>query len=497
MLRASASLVLFSRLFRRATLLAFACALATLAVTAQDVQEKALADMKSPNVEARRKAARTLGERRFREGAPALMEAAKNDSDEEVRVNALVALGRIKDFTALPVALDAMNDVKPDVRRAAIRAVVSYYIESDIGFLFAARRGLNALNPFLDTNEPTIVAPFTSVDARILTALADRMRDDGDVLLRRASVRALGVLRANSQAAALAAALNDPDLRIDVFRVFIKLGHRENGTYAIPYFNDESREVRAQAIATAGLLQSRAAAEPLAEVYRQGVEERGAGAAVSDFFKSVPERQKTALEALARIGDSSAREIFEENLFHPDDDRRRYANEGLARIGDDAFVMKISAARLQEKRQSVKLAQAFALYRLGRAEYLSEVVKKLESESFGDQAEEYLLDLTQTFDLHPYFRKTNVDGTARMMRAMGKIGTPADLPALTLLLESGEARIVNAANLAIQQIKNRDAFARGEYLTKPEDLSPSPKRPRRVARPSATETGGDAETPQD
>ncbi len=411
---------------------------------AQSPQEKTIADLVSPDVKTRRRAARDLGERRFREGTAPLLTALKNDSDPEVRANAAISLGKIKDTEAIPNLVEALRDPAADVRRAAIRGVVSYSIESDIGFIFARRKGLSTFNPFLETNEPIIVAPFTKVDERILSGLADQMRDDNDLDNRRSAVRALGVLRADAQVDAMVGALTDADLRVEIFRVFVKLGNPEYGKYVIPYFDAPTSEVRDQAVAAAGLLRTKDAAAPLNERYRKATAEDERG------------RRKTILEALGRIGDSSSEDIFLENFANPDDDRRRFAFEGLGRAGNTQLVTRISSARLNEKKETVKLAQAFALYRMGRSEYLLEIVRQLDSLSFADQAAGYLPELLNPQDLHPYFRRSTAPGMVRMMHAMGKIGTSSDIPAIEGMLRERDSSVVNAANLAIQQIRRRE-----------------------------------------
>lgn len=450
-------------------------------VKAQTDLETMVANLKSPDVLVRRKAAKELGERRFREASGPLAEAARTDSDAEVRSAAVESVGRIKDFEAIPAVIEVLKDTAPPVRRSAIRALVSYYIESEIGFVFAERKGWNTLNPFLDTDGSTIVEPYTQVDSRMLEALAGVMRNDGDLSLRRAGVRALGVLRSNSQVPALAAALqSDPDLRVDIFRVFIKLGDKENGTYAIPYFNDENREVRAQAIFTAGILRTTKAVERLTAVYNLGEDKRGFKGSINDFFRQIPERQFGTLQALAQIGDPSSRDIFVKNLTSGDTNRRCLANEGLARMNDASFLEPISRNRLKESNEEVKLSQAFALYRLGRPEYLDYIVSKLEAITLGDQAEAYLIDVLKPSDLHPYLHQATVGAGVKLLKALGKIGTPESIPAIEPLLRDANPRIANTANLAIQRIKMREKFQKGELPTKPPEGSDSPTRPRRT-----------------
>ena len=54
---------------------------------------------------------------------------------------------------------------------------------------------------------------------------------------------------------------------------------------------------------------------------------------------------------------------------------RLHAYAGLARTGTPALTTAVSQERLSEKDPLVQTAQAFALYRFGRKEYLEEVVK--------------------------------------------------------------------------------------------------------------------------
>ncbi|MBX7222314.1 MAG: HEAT repeat domain-containing protein [Blastocatellia bacterium] len=454
----------------------------TLAV--QTDLEKMVANLKSPDVLLRRKAAKDLGERRFREATAPLVDAARTDSDPEVRAHAVEALGRIKNFDAVPAMTEVLKDPATLVRRAAIRGLISFYIESEIGFVFAERSGFNYLNPFLDTDGPTIVEPYTQVDPRITDALAGLMRNDADVNLRRAGVRALGVLRANSQVPALAAALQvDPDLRVDVFRVFIKLGDPENGNYAVPYFNEADRNVRAEAIFTAGYLRTRQANSKLIDVYNLGEDKRGFKGTIKDFFKQIPERQYITLQALSHIADPASKDIFVQNLRASDNDRRCMANEGLARMNDPSFLEEISRNRLKEGNEDVKLAQAFALYRLGRPEFLDAIVQKLDAVILGGQAENYLVDVLKTSDLHRYLRTSTLETTIKLCKALGKIGTSDDVPALEPLLKDANPRVFNAANLAIQRIKLRQQARAGELPARP-PVPPTEegKRPRRVGQ---------------
>ncbi|HEY9233327.1 MAG TPA: HEAT repeat domain-containing protein, partial [Blastocatellia bacterium] len=76
--------------------------LATATLASDESLETLLAYLKSPNVSTRRDAARKLGERRERNqlAVEALAVSARKDDDHDVRLEAVDALGKLKDFTA-------------------------------------------------------------------------------------------------------------------------------------------------------------------------------------------------------------------------------------------------------------------------------------------------------------------------------------------------------------------------------------------------------------
>ncbi len=409
-------------------------------------QDRYLADLTSPDRRTRRRAAAALGDRRLQAAAPALATTLRDDLDAGVRAEAAVALGKIKVPETIPSLLSALREPDAEARRAALRALLLFYIEEDIEFVFARRRGLDRFNPFLETDEPTSVPTGTVVSPDVLQAIADALRDDPNLDNRRSAARALGVLRGDAMSSALVEALGDPALREEIFRVFAKLGRPEYAIHVLPHLDDRDSHTRQRAIETVGRLRAREAVAPLMARYRAA--------------RPGDSQQTQILAALARIGDPASESIFSENLNHRSAERRRFAAEGLGRCEAVAYANGILNQRLAEKSASVRLAQAFALYRMGRADFLLEVVNHLDSLRHGDQAESYLYSLARNADVHPYLRRVGTRGAERMMRALGHIGTRDDLPAMQPLLRDGNPRIVNAANRAMRQIELRAGAAR-------------------------------------
>jgi len=474
----------FRKMF--ALIMASLCLALTVEVSGQELQTL-VANLKSPDVNTRRKAAKELGNRRQREAAEPLAEAIRTDSDAEVRSNALRALGLIKSFEVLPTMIDALKkDASADVRKAALLALVNLYIEKDIGFITSRRKGLNILNPFLDTDGSAIIDQNVEVNPDIIEAIAEAMRNDADEDMRIGAVRALGVLRAISATPKLVDALSiDKSVRVDVLRTFIKFGISDHGKYAIPYFNDGDAGVRSQAIEAAGLLRTLEAVPELINIYHLGEEKRGVIGTVKGTFKGLPERQKLTLRALSLIGAPKAETIFLDNIRHPDEDRRQYAYEGLARLGDKKHEEQILASYLSEKKANVKLAQAFALYKLSSNKYVIPIVEKLDSVTLDNQAYEYLFEIKPD-DLYPYLRQGGMKARTKMVEVLGKTGDAKAIERLNPLLKSSDSNYVNAVNLAIERIKAREGLAtkepqQTEQTNKEEEKSEG--RPRRVKKP--------------
>ncbi|MEK6285680.1 MAG: HEAT repeat domain-containing protein [Acidobacteriota bacterium] len=423
--------------------------------------ETLLAYLKSPNASTRQDAAHKLGERRVRNqlAVEALAVAARKDEDYDVRAEALRSLGMIKDFSALPEMLDALKDPNSNVRGVAIRSLVALYTEHDIDFITNRRSGWNLFNPFLDTNDHEIVEPYVAVDPTIVTAIGESARGDRERNVRISAIRALGVLRGTAAIPHLADALSaDQDLRMEVLRAFIKIGDQSAGTYLIPFFRDSDQKVRTQAMVAAGMLKYKPAVEPLLSVYGLGPEKKGALKKVGDRVKGslsyLPARDEAALWALSLIGDEKAEQTFVENMTDNDADRRQYAIEGLARIADPRYQDQISRLVLTEKNNDVKLAEYWAMYKMGGTTNIQYIVRKLETDQ-EDQARAYLMDATSPADLFPYIRSSSKEVRQKVIEILGRIGDQETIKELEPVVRTSSASTADTATVAIKRIEWR------------------------------------------
>jgi HEAT repeat protein len=443
--------------------------------------ETLLAYLKSPNADTRRDAARKLGERRVRDSlaVDALAVAARRDDSKEVRAEAMKSLGLIKDMTALPDMLDGLKDAQKNVRSVTVHALVALYTEHDIDFVTNHRKGFNRLNPFMDTDDHEIIEPYISVEPSLINAMGETARADLDREVRISAIRALGVLRGRAALPQLADALNaDQDVRVDVIRAFIKIGDVESGRYLVPFFRDTDEKVRNQAMFATGFLKYKGAVQPLLSVYGRGPESRSTMQNVKNVFTPTTQRDKAALVALAMIGDDRAEQVFLENLTDKDSSRRQSAVEGLARIGDQKYSDQISRLVLTEKDSDVKLAQQWALYKLGQRDQMRNLVPKLYSGQ-DDQAYAYLMEIEQVADLYPYTRSSNLEIRRKVIEILGKIGDKATIAELQPVATSSSAETADTATVAIKRIEWRLA---GKPRASDEVLRKQ-TRPRRAANP--------------
>ena len=443
--------------------------------------ETLLAYLKSPTVSTRKEAAKKLGERRVRNqlAVEALVAAATKDDDSGVREDALTSLGQIKDFSALPEMVGALKDVQPGVRSVGARSLVALYTEHDIDFITNRRSGWNLFNPLLDTSDHEIIEPYILVDPQIIAALGESARGDNDRDVRISAIRSLGVLRGGGAIPQLADALTaDQDIRIEVLRAFIKIGDPAAGPHLVPFFPDSDQNVRTQAMVAAGLLKYRPAVEPLIAAYRLGPEKKGSMKLVTDKVKGrfsyLPPRDEAALWALSLMADDRAEQVFAENMTSKDGDRRQQAIEGLARLANAKYLDQISQLILKDNDSDVRLADHWALYRMGSTPHLIYIIRKLDTDQ-AQQARGYLLE-SNPVDLYQHVHSSTKAIRQGVIEVLGRIGDAETVKELEPVARSTTAATADAATLAIKRIEWRMAG-------RPRASDDVLQRPRRAANP--------------
>jgi HEAT repeat protein len=137
-----------------------------------------------------------------------------------------------------------------------------------------------------------------------------------------------------------------------------------------------------------------------------------------------------------------------------DADRRQYAIEGLARITEPRYLDQISRLVLTESNGDVKLAEYWALYKMGSTTNIQFVVRKLETDQEG-QARAYLMEATNPADLYPYIQSSSKEVRRKVIEILGRIGDRDTIKELEPIVRSSSASTADIAVVAIKRIEWR------------------------------------------
>ena len=410
-------------------------------------------DLKHPEVKRRSVAANALGDHSIRQAVPALIELTK-DPDDTARYEATRALVRINDTRALPAFVRLTHDGRRVVQKKAIEGIITIYVVEEGGLVAGIRSVAEFVNPLSDDYNPLMVEPYVPVSQEAIDALSDLLTFS-DTGTRKDGAVALGILRAHSALPAIQETLeteSNDGVKVELVRAIYKIGDPEAGTALIPLIRDPDKKVHDEAIFALGRLRVAEAVPQLKELHNVGVEERRKIFGIVPVSKS-DDLQKKVLEALAYIGESSCRDIFLRALEDEREEFRQYGAEGLGRMADSSVTMDVAKKYLREDSGNVRLAMGFALFRMGREEHLVELVDKVGD----DQAYFYLLELepAEVAKLYPYLGSEKSSIQTRLLDVIGMRGDMSALSIVQPMVESRDADVVSAANLAIRRLRGR------------------------------------------
>jgi HEAT repeat protein len=120
---------------------------------------------------------------------------------------------------------------------------------------------------------------------------------------------------------------------------------------------------------------------------------------------------------------------------------------------------EISREWLREKDPRTKTAQAYALFRMGRKEYLDEVVNCLGSGKTNAEARMFLLELKPEELPELYAQANNNDVNVRegLAEILGLVGDERAIPVLLELSKDRRGQITAIATQAVRRINARMA----------------------------------------
>jgi hypothetical protein len=150
---------------------------------------------------------------------------------------------------------------------------------------------------------------------------------------------------------------------------------------------------------------------------------------------------------------------------------RQQAAEELARLSANEQQKLVQGYYIQEKNSRVKLALAWALYRMNKSEMLFAIVRDLDS-SRAVQSAGYLRMLDDAEPLYMFLGSSKSRIQVELLKVLADIGNETTLAQIKPLAESYDPKVSVAADRAIRTINERLAN------TQPE----TPQRPRQVGQ---------------
>ena len=417
-----------------------------ICLAAEPTIDELKAQLKSPEAKARKKAAVELGKTKSLDAVQPLLNAA-TDVDPGVREEVVKSLGLLKDQTAVTMLLTTLRDPVESVRRQSIIALVSLYLDRDAEFIVTrvSKKVYKTVNPFSDQvgSDPSVIESYVKVPPSVIDSIAGHLVDPSSNI-RLDAARALGVLRGQPAVPKLLEGMKtgDANLKIAILRSFYKIRDTSVDEALLPYLKDADKDVRAETLVTLGLLRSKKALPEMQRVYDQNPDTK---------------LGLLAFQAICMVGDASSLNLFKQKLKDPDKPYRIAAAEGIARVGDASVAEDVSRAYIKEKEFGCQLAMSFALYRLGRTEYIEKLISGLDETYYHEQVEAYFLEIGAPAVpvLVKNLNNKNSDVRLRLCLVLGWIGDASTIESLKPLLKDTNSSVVSEAALAIRRLNAR------------------------------------------
>jgi len=407
-------------------------------------------DLKNPDPARRREAATRIGQNKMQSVTPDLV-AAVHDVDPSVRRAIVIALQQMQDPRALPGFVALSADTEKDIRDRTIEGMTAAYLPRETGLGMTLNKVATFFTPWSDEGGEVVAEPGLTADSTVIQALEARLTDP-EPALRAKAARSLGILRGQSTIPALLLVLRDDrsnNARFEAARALRKIGDASAGDELLKLVTYTDPKVRNEVVYTLGRLRYAPAVPELGRLY---VRESAVPAKQMDHVL-----RERLLGALAFIGDPASKDLFLREKNGTDAALVLHATEGLARIADPETLVEISHDRLQQKDPRILTAQAWALYRMGRKEFLTAIVGALGSRHTNDEAKQYLLEArpNEVPDLFTYVTSPDSNIREALAEILGLIGDPRAVPSLRELSRDPSGQVAALASQALQRIDKR------------------------------------------
>jgi HEAT repeat protein len=362
----------------------------------------------------------------------------------ETRMAAVERLGRAA-YTPAAEPVSALF-VDPDdrVQMAALEAELTFFLADrlDGGRMFSLGDSKSRAQQAFEAG-PLVRSALPAPPA-VFNRLVMAMRDENP-RVRFDAVHILGFVAeppiTAAQQVALAAELDhyDPIIRAATARVLGRLRAREAASALLAAVDDTNEVVRMFAVEALGLIGDDRVLGPA-----RGYATRGRGALA-----------EASVLALARLGAREDIEMFRELLVGRNVLMRRAAAEGLGKAGDRDSLPALERLATSGEPHPVRVAAMYALQLLGQTQ-THLIASALADDAVAAQAAEYLLALGPTAlpGIAEAIKVAHAPGhRTRLAQLVGRLGAPADRGLVEPLVQDRDARVRRAATVAIERLQ--------------------------------------------
>ena len=373
--------------------------------------------------------------------------------DGDARRDALRALGATSYPEAIAPISRLLIDPIDDIQLETIYTLLSFYhVEKPA--VVARRRSLIVRTRERESAARRIydLGPYglipQPVPAELTNGLAQAMFDQNP-RVRLEAVYGLGVMARppldGYAADALPRLLQDSveDIREAAARVIGGLRIATAGDALVAALNDKSTRVSTAAMRALGDIKAWQSLQALTDQFT--------------FYQGKGPRAEAAFDALARIAHASSQPVFTQQLASPTANLRRLAAEGLARSGNREAAQQAGAALAADKETDVMLAGAFAaVVGSGLASGgVTTLVSALDNGAHHEQAMAYLVELGPRAlpGLEQALGSQDPETRERSTMVLGFIGGEQGLALLEKARGDGDLRVVRAAERAIARLR--------------------------------------------
>ena len=372
--------------------------------------------------------------------------------DADARRDALRSLGATAYPEAIAPISQLLTDPIDDIQLETIFTLLSFYhvekpaiVKRKKGLIVETRsrsaaQGVYDLGPYGLIPQP--------VPVELTNGLAQSMFDQS-ARVRLESVYALGIMARPPLDGYAADALprmlqdTDEDIREAAARVIGGLRVSTAGDALVQALNDKSTRVATAAMRALGDIKAWQALTALTDQFT--------------YHQGKGPRAEAAFDALARIAHASSQPLFVAQLTASSANLRRMAGEGLARSGNREAAQQAATALGGDKERDVLLAGAFASVLAGpqSGSGVNVLVQALDNGANHEQAMAYLVELGPRAvpGLDQALASQDAATRERATLVLGFIGGDEALVLLERARGDGDLRVVRAAERAIARLR--------------------------------------------